>query len=48
MAAVLPATMPSSSAGQWRRISARCSKIGTAKATVAGPSSSTNQWVPRM
>lgn len=47
MATVVPASMPASSAGQWRTSRARCCQIGMAKATVAGPSSATSQSVSR-
>lgn len=39
--------MPTSSAGQWRASIIRCCQIGTAKATVTGPSTPINQWVSR-
>lgn len=45
--ALLPATMPTISAGQWRASIARCCQMGTAKATVTGPSTLINQWVLR-
>lgn len=45
--ALLPATMPTISAGQWRASMARCCQIGTAKATVTGPSTLISQWVLR-
>ncbi|MCY1186278.1 hypothetical protein D9M73_271370 [compost metagenome] len=45
--ALLPATMPTIRAGQWRASMARCCQIGTAKATVTGPSTPINQWVLR-
>ena len=43
--AALPATMPNSSADQCRISKRRCCQIGTAKATVTGPSTSISQWV---
>ena len=45
--AALPATIPTSSAGQCLASIARCCQIGTANATVTGPSTLINQWVLR-
>src|SRR5450830_406165 len=45
MEAALPATIPSSNADQWRANKRRCCQIGTANATVTGPSTSINQCV---
>src|SRR5450830_1909039 len=47
MDAALPATMPSSKADQYRASKRRCCQIGTANATVTGPSTSISQWVSR-
>ena len=41
--AALPTSMPSDSAGQWRASKRRCCQIGTAKATVTGPSTDISQ-----
>ncbi|MNN80687.1 hypothetical protein D3C81_1974410 [compost metagenome] len=43
--AALPATMPNSSADQCRISKRRCCQIGTANATVTGPSTRISQWV---
>ncbi|MNR23630.1 hypothetical protein D3C85_1406600 [compost metagenome] len=45
--AALPTSMPRVRAGQWRASKARCCQIGTAKATVTGPSTDISQWVLR-
>ncbi|MNT35330.1 hypothetical protein D3C72_1713540 [compost metagenome] len=45
--AVLPTSIPRVNAGQWRTNNARCCQIGTAKATVTGPSTDISQWVSR-
>ncbi len=45
--AQLPRVMPSNKASQCRASNARCCQIGTANATVTGPSTSSSQWVLR-
>src|SRR3990167_1046768 len=45
MDAALPASIPSNNADQYRISICRCCQIGTANATVTGPSTHISQWV---